>query len=65
MGALWHVHCYSHIRQLGGPSSMAFHSTSEDSQASVEEILGELAERYTWYQGKYLDGGEAVADCML
>ena len=44
---------------------MAFHSTSEDSQASVEEILGELAERYTWYQGKYLDGGEAVADCML
>lgn len=43
------------ISQLGGIGQALqrlLGNLRQDSQASVEDILGELAERYTWYQGK-------------
>lgn len=43
------------ISQLGGIGQALqrlLGNLRQDSQASVEDILGQLAERYTWYQGK-------------
>jgi hypothetical protein len=56
----FHLFSYFETQSPRRLPGIFFSSDPEDSQASVEDILGELAERYTWYQGKHLDKGQRL-----
>lgn len=54
-------HLFSYFEKQSPVGFQVFCSSDpKDSQASVEDILGQLAERYTWYQGKHLDKGQRL-----